>query len=147
MYSNIDMGGNSLDIGENAMLIIAFGGEALAGLVASTTEQPLTIALQLVQNAGNHTFFTDELLSGLVEQTNFVITDELAGLPAGASTLAGLSLMQYVSDVAYVYDAASGNLTLTANIATNGALSIPEPATVTLGLLALAGGMASRRRR
>ncbi len=146
VYSNIDMGGNSLNIGENVTLTIAFGGETLTGLAESTMEQPLTISLHLVQNAGNHAFFTDELLARLEEQTEFIITSESEGLTAGTATLAGLSLMQYVSDVAYTYDAESGSLTLTASFATNGGLSIPEPATATLSLLALAA-LAARRRR
>lgn len=146
VYSNIDMGGNSLNIGENVTLTIAFGGETLTGLAESTMEQPLTISLQLVKNAGNHAFFTDELLARLEEQTEFIITSESEGLTAGTASLAGLSLMQYVSDVAYTYDAESGSLTLTASFATNGGLSIPEPATATLSLLALAA-LAARRRR
>ena len=113
-------------------------------LAESTTAEPLTFSLTLVQDIGNVAYFTDEMQAGLVGQTQFIITTEMEGLNGLNRELAGLSLNDYGSQVSY---ALNGNhLVLTVTVATNGLLIIPEPTTATLSLLAPAA-LAARRRR
>lgn len=144
VYSTVDMQGNAFTLSEDVVITLAFGGEALVALAESTTAEPLTFSLTLAQDIGNVAYFTDEMLAGLEGQTQFIITTEMEGLNGLNMELAGLSLNDYVSQVSYALN--GNNLVLTGTVATNGALSIPEPTTATLSLLALAA-LAARRRR
>ena len=141
VYSSVAMGGNTLTIGEGVTITLAFGGSALEDILLSTSETPLTFTLTLATNV-------DALdvadLNSLVGMTEFRITDELEGLTYLTRELAGLSLDEYVSDVHYSF--ADGALMLSGSVAVNGNITIPEPTTATLSLLALTM-LASRRRR
>lgn len=79
-------------------------------------------------------------------QSQFIITGEVEGLPvAYGEELAGTNVGQYVTDVEYIVD--SGNLVVSCVVAINGNISIPEPTTATLSLLALTLLVSRRRRR
>ena len=144
VYSSIAMNGHDFSIGEGVTITLAFGGAVLDDLVMSTTSNPLEFTLTLVQNVGNGTSFTDDLLAQLAEQTQFNITDEQGGLAGWATGLAGADLSEYVSGVDYRIE--NGNLMVSGSIAVNGNLVVPEPTTATLSLLALSM-LAARRRR
>ena len=141
VYSSVAMSGNTLTIGEGVTITLAFGGSALEDILLSTSETPLTFTLTLATNVGKLDVAD---LNSLVGMTEFRITDELEGLTYLTRALAGLSLDEYVSGVHYSF--ADGALMVSGSVAVNGNITIPEPTTATLSLLALTM-LASRRRR
>ncbi|MBQ2380195.1 MAG: hypothetical protein II295_07370 [Akkermansia sp.] len=145
VYSTIDMGGNSLTLTGETTLTIAFGADALGTLVNSTTAEPLSFSLTLFQNVGNVGFFDESMLALMLEQTRFIVTSEVEGLPAWAAELKGADVSEYVVSDSSYYTVSGTNVVFVGSIAVNGNL-IPEPATATLSLLALTL-LAARRRR
>ena len=145
VYSTIDMGGNSLTLTGETTLTIAFGADALGSLMNSTSAEPLSFSLTLFQNVGNVGFFDESMLALMLEQTRFIITTEVEGLPAWAAELKGADVSDYVVSESSYYAVSGSNVVFVGSIAANGSL-IPEPATTTLSLLALAA-LAARRRR
>ncbi len=123
-YSNIDMHNNAFTVGENGQIVIALSEEAANSLTMGGGEY----ALALVSGMGNE--LTDEQLAALAARTSFQLSDE-----ANASILA---------NPAFAYKLADNTLMLTTG--TTSYANVPEPATGTLGLLALAA-LAARRRR
>ena len=131
VYSNIDMGGNELYLGTDTTLTVALGGSLLENLTGDFN-------MVLFSNVGNIDFFTDGVLATLLENTRFSVTDEEAGVREGWE--AGADLSSLVQNVAYSVSGTS--FVLSGQFA-----AVPEPATTTLSLLALAGGCARRRRK
>ena len=143
VYSSVAMNGHAFTIGGGVTITLAFGGSALDNLVLSTTENPVEFSLTLVQGMGN--VLDAGTLAALVGQTQFIITDETPGLSSATLGLAGTDLGAYVSGVSY--ELKDGSLTVSGSIAVNGNLTVPEPTTATLSLLALTVLAARRRRR
>ena len=148
-YSTIDMGGNALTLSEDVNFVLEIGGAALENLVAQTGNT-LIIDMVMIQNIGNLT--TDEkTLASIFENLTVVITSDIEGLSADTQFLAGKDITDLLT--LDVYGAVSGdgadgntNVVLTATLTNNGSVTIPEPTTATLSLLALVG-LAARRRR
>lgn len=143
VYSSVAMNGHAFTVGDGVTITLAFGGSALDSLVLSTTENPVEFSLTLVQGMGN--VLDAGTLAALVGQTQFIITDETPGLSSATLGLAGTDLGAYVSGVSY--ELKDGSLTVSGSIAVNGNLTVPEPTTATLSLLALTVLAARRRRR
>lgn len=130
-YSNIDMGGNALHLGMRTTLTIAFGGSMLENLSGD-------FSMVLFSNVGNMESYTSDMLAMLLENTQFIVTDEEEGLLTGWK--AGDDLSGFVKNAGYSVVGAS--LVLSGQFET-----IPEPATATLSLMALAALTARRRRK
>lgn len=119
------------------MLVINEGGQIVIALSSGAMES-LTLGsdfnLTLVTGLSSTTGLN---LDALASKTSFELTDEL---PTARSAANPAALIQNVS-----YALSGGNLVLHATYGAGD--SVPEPATGTLSLLALAGLMARRRRK
>ena len=134
VYSNINMGNNAFTVGNDGNIIIALSDEASQALTMGTGELDLT----LISNMGN-TLSEDEL-QGLMLRTSFMLSGEQKD---ALDTPLALNL----SKAAYLMR--DNALILTSLAGTDNPVPpapVPEPATGTLGLLALAA-LAGRRRR
>ncbi len=120
-YSAIDMGGNAFAVSEEARIFIDLKDAAANSL---TLGGPFS--LELVTNMGN-SFTADELMM-LAGITEFRLSDEEAAAVTFRGTL---------TQPAFSYKMVGNSLMLSV---------VPEPATVTLSLLALTA-LAARRRR
>lgn len=129
-YSQIDMGGYELSLGDDTTLTIALGGSLLENLEGEFN-------MQLFDNVGNIEDFTHDMLTLMLENTRFVVTTEAEGLCGNWEAGADLSL--WVQGVQYRVE--DSDIVLSGRFG-----AIPEPATTTLSLLALAA-LAARRRR
>ncbi len=130
-YSTINMRGNEFVVNENGEIVIALSADAANSLTTANGTLALTLATGLKSGA-----FTEEQLAALAEQTSFELSVEDG---AGTKGLPELNAPQFS------YKMVENTLVLTTGI--SGATpAVPEPATGTLSLLALAG-LASRRRR
>ena len=129
-YSQIDMGGYELSLGDDTTLTIALGGSLLENLEGEFN-------MQLFDNVGNIEAFTHGMLTLMLENTRFVVTTEAEGLCGDWEAGADLSL--WVHGVQY--RVADSGIVLSGRFG-----AIPEPTTTTLSLLALAA-LAARRRR
>lgn len=124
-YSSIDMQGNDFIYGQlmgGPHVAITLGSTALSQLAAEGSFE-----LTLVQNIGNAAAFSDAVLATMLSATSF------AGLN-GESVISGVGLLNGTH-----YELRGNNLVLT-NV-------VPEPATATLSLLALAALTIRRRRK
>ena len=134
VYSNINMGNNAFTVGNDGNIIIALSDDASQALTMGTGELDLT----LISNMGN-TLSEDEL-QGLMQRTSFMLSGEQKD---AHDTPLALNL----SKAAYLMR--DNALILTSLAGTDNPVPpapVPEPATGTLGLLALAA-LAGRRRR
>ena len=140
-YSNIVMGeGGALSLNDGAIVKFAVGGDALATLLGGTGDFSMDIATGI----GNTEAFTSAFLQDLALQTKFyVATEDGAVITNNAGLSTGDDLSARIYNLAY-------------NLKDNGVLClsgsfeqqvVPEPATGTLSLLALAGLCARRRRK
>ena len=135
VYSNINMGNNAFTVGNDGNIIIALSDEASQALTMGTGELDLT----LISNMGN-TLSEDEL-QGLMLRTSFMLSGEQKD---ALDTPLALDL----SKAAYMMR--DNALILTSLAGTDNPVPpapVPEPATGTLSLLALAGLCARRRRK
>ncbi len=140
-YSNIMLGeGVALTLGEGANVKFAVGGEALATLLSGKGGFSMDIAAGI----GNEEVFTSDLLQQLALQTKFYVTTENgAGITTNGGLSAGADLTARIYNLAY-------NLKDGGVLSVSGSFNqqvIPEPATGTLSLLALAGLCMRRRRK
>lgn len=147
-YSNIDMGyGNkfSMNTADGIDSInIYVGGDALAAL--STTG---TFSLNLISDINSFDFY-DSYLASMQGKTQFFVSDEAEAL-ANTTWQAGQELTDYI-DFWYEFENKStwyspSNIKLVGSFKGVAAPDVPEPATSTLSLLALAGLCARRRRK
>lgn len=130
-YSTINMRGNEFVVNENGEIVIALSGDAANSLTTANGTLALTLATDLKSGA-----FTEEQLAALAEQTSFELSLEDG---AGTKGIPELNAPQFS------YKMVDNALVLTTGISGT-TPAVPEPATGTLSLLALAG-LASRRRR
>lgn len=133
VYSNIDMGDNSLYISDNTTLTIALGGSILEGFAND-------FSMILFSNVGNVDEFTPDMLTLLEKNTRFIVTEEAEGL--FGEYKAGANANHMISSVTFSVSGTS--------IVISGYMDIPiipEPATVSLSLLAVAAFAARRRRK
>ena len=145
-YSTIDMGGHALTLGENVEFVLEIGGAALGALVAEDGAS-LTFSLTLIQNIapGSPLTLDDAALSALFDNTAIIITGDAEGLTASSLHLAGRDITSMLSGADYTME--GNTLVLRGTVTNDGSLTVPEPSTATLSLLALAALAARRRRR
>ncbi|MCQ2365113.1 MAG: autotransporter adhesin family protein [Akkermansia sp.] len=134
-YSQIVMENAPVTLCDGVNITIAFGGDALCSTLAPLNEAQVT-PFELVLIKGGVASTLD--LVSLMEHTSFVLSSEEGALPL---VLTGQTWALNVADAAYRVD--NGNLVLSGKLGIN---RIPEPATTTLSLLALAALSARRRR-
>ena len=141
--SSVNMGGQDFIFNSDSVLSVGFGGNTRDVLAAAGETETLTFSLTLVQNVGNVSFFTEEVLKAMLENTQLRLTSD-----SRAISMNGEDITRYAHNLKYSIE--TGNLSGTCNIVLSGSLSrvdvVPEPTTATLSLLALVG-LALRRRR
>ncbi len=143
-YSTIDMSGNALTIGGKVSFVLEIGGAALESLVAADSAA-ISFNLSLIQNIDSESLtLSDAALSELLANTSIIITADAEGLTDSTLVLAGLDITSMLSNAVYSYE--GNTLVFSGTVTNDGSLSIPEPTTATLSLLALAA-LAARRRR
>ena len=144
-YSTIDMDGNALMLGENVNIVLELGGAALESLVAEVNAT-LEFSLKLIQNIDSASLTMGaEGFAMLLDNTRILITEDSEGLTAATLHLAGQDITDMLSNAAYRYEGST--LVFSGTVTNNGTLTVPEPTTATLSLLALAGLCARRRRK
>ncbi|MDO4818673.1 MAG: hypothetical protein Q3986_09635 [Akkermansia sp.] len=142
-YSNVVMNGNSLTLGEGCQIRFGVADDALAALLSGNGG---SFSMTIATGIGNGDYFKSDLLSQLADQTIFYVADEAgAAIANDAGLKAGDTLETYISDLQY-------NLVDNTQLCVTGVFwaaepMVPEPATATLSLLALASLAARRRRR
>ena len=132
-YSTINMRGNEFVVNENGEIVIALSADAANSLTTANG------TLELILATGLQTGFTEEQLAALAEQTSFELSVE-EGAGSGAKGLSTLNAPKFS------YKMVDDALVLTTGVS-GGSPAVPEPATGTLSLLALAGLCARRRRK
>ncbi|MDO4818662.1 MAG: PEP-CTERM sorting domain-containing protein [Akkermansia sp.] len=144
-YSNVVMNGNSLTLGGDSMIRFGVGNGALAALLGS--DSGTAFSMTIATGIGNGDYFKSGVLDQLAAQTIFYVTDELGAVITNDAGLnAGDSLNTRITDLKY-------NLVDDTNLCVTGVYwaappaPVPEPGTATLGLLALVGLCARRRRK
>ncbi len=143
-YSTIDMNGNALTIGGDVNFVLEIGGAALEALIAKDGAA-LTFSLQMIQNIhADSLTLNAETLAALLGNTTIIITEDSEGLLSSYLHLAGMDITSMLSNGEYSYE--GNNLVFKGTITNDGSLTVPEPTTATLSLLALAC-LAARRRR
>ncbi|MDO4818664.1 MAG: PEP-CTERM sorting domain-containing protein [Akkermansia sp.] len=144
-YSNVVMNGNSLTLGGDSMIRFGVGNGALAALLGS--DSGTAFSMTIATGIGNGDYFKSGVLDQLAAQTIFYVTDELGAVITNDAELnAGDSLNTRITDLKY-------NLVDDTQLCVTGVYwaappaPVPEPGTATLGLLALVGLCARRRRK
>ena len=139
-YSNLKLSGtNELTFGDTANLKFAVGGDALATLLGGTGDFSMDIATGL---GNGEDYFNSELLQQLALATTFYVADEEGAFANKPGLNAGTELNSRIYNLAYSFKD-GGVLSLSGSFEQQ---VVPEPATGTLSLLALAA-LAARRRR
>ena len=143
-YSNIVMNGGSLTLGNGSTLEFALGGGAVATLLANpSTEFNLTIATGF----GNGNEFISDFLKQLAQQTIFTYSMEEGAFTGARPQLQeGETLNTHITNLEYkLVD--DDNALCVSGVYWRDLPPVPEPATGTLSLLALAALAARRRKR
>lgn len=146
--SSIDMQSSALTLSADVDFVLEIGGAALEQLTAQTGAS-LNLEIVLVQNAV--ITLNDTTIEQLCSDIHFVITEDTDGLTEATLSLSGLDITHLLSDTQLsittpMNEDGTGNLIFSATLTNDGSLTIPEPGTATLSLLALAS-LAARRRR
>lgn len=141
--SSVNMGGQDFIFDSDSVLSVGFGGNTRDVLAAAGETETLTFSLTLVQNVGNVSFFTEDRLEAMLENTQLLLTSD-----SRAISMNGKDITRYAHNLKYSIE--TGNSSGTCNIVLSGSFGhvdiVPEPTTATLSLLALVG-LALRRRR
>ncbi len=132
-YSTINMNGHDFVVNQDGKIVIALSADAANSLTTANGTVELTLATGLQSGA-----FSEEQLAALAEQTSFELSVE-EGAGSGAKGLSTLNAPKFS------YKMVDDALVLTTGVS-GGSPAVPEPATSTLSLLALAA-LAARRRR
>ena len=132
-YSTINMNGHDFVVNQDGKIVIALSADAANSLTSANGTVELTLATGLKSGA-----FSEEQLAALAEQTSFELSVE-EGAGSGAKGLSTLNAPKFS------YKMVNDALVLTTGVS-GASPTVPEPATGTLGLLALAA-LAGRRRR
>ena len=141
-YSNIVMNGGSLTLGNGSQISFGVADAALTALFSGNGD---SFSMTIATGFGNGDYFTPDLLKQLAMQTVFYVSDEHGAVITNDAELnAGDSLNTRITDLKY-------NLVDNTQLCVTGVFwrdnpIVPEPATATLGMLALMA-LASRRRR
>ena len=133
-YSTINMNGHDFVVNQDGKIVIALSADAANSLTSANGTVELTLATGLKSGA-----FSEEQLAALAEQTSFELSVE-EGAGSGAKGLSTLNAPKFS------YKMVNDALVLTTGVS-GGSPAVPEPATGTLSLLALAGLCARRRRQ
>ena len=142
-YSNVAMTNGVLTLGEGCHISFGVADDALAALLSGNGG---SFSMTIATGIGNGDYFKSDLLRQLADQTIFYVTDEAgAAIANDAGLKAGDTLNTYINDLQY-------NLVDNTQLCITGVFwaaepMVPEPATGTLGLLALCALAARRRRR
>lgn len=147
--SVIDMGGNALTLSETVNFVLEIGGDALERLVTKTGNT-LAVEMILIQNIG--ALNTEpENMATIFDNLTVIITKDVDGLSKELQSLAGKDITESLSLCQYQLVSAKetsgvSNLVFSATLTNNGSLTVPEPSSATLSLIALAC-LAARRKR
>ena len=143
-YSNVVLNGNSLTLGGGSEIRFGVGNGALAALLGSDTGT--AFSMTIATGIGNKEYFTSELLERLAAQTFFFVTNEEGAVITNDAGLnAGDSLNTHITGLQY--ELVDNTQLCVSGVYWASEPMVPEPATGTMTLLALAGLCARRRRR
>ena len=141
-YSNVAMTNGALTLGEGCQISFGVADEALAALLSGNGD---SFSMTIATGFGNGDYFTPDLLKQLAMQTVFYVSDEHgAVITNNAGLNAGDNLNTRITDL--TYELVDNTQLCVTGVFWRDNPMVPEPATGTLGLLALAA-LAARRRK
>ena len=142
-YSNVAMTNGALTLGEGCQISFGVADEALAALLSGNGD---SFSMTIATGFGNGDYFTPDLLKQLAMQTVFYVSDEHgAVITNNAGLNAGDNLNTRITDL--TYELVDNTQLCVTGVFWRDNPMVPEPATGTMSLLALAGLCARRRRK
>ena len=142
-YSNVAMTNGSLTLGEGCQISFGVADGALDALLSGNGG---SFSMTIATGIGNGDYFGSDLLRQLADQTIFYVADEAgAAIANNAGLNAGDTLNTRISDLRY--ELVDNTQLCVTGVFWRDAPLVPEPATATLSLLALASLAARRRKR